>query len=295
MTEQEMGYHEVMAALPAYTTNILNAEKRTAVEAYLQRQIALFQRLDDLEKAAGVAGGVPSGHQAQGRRPVADEEPFAHVMEGRAGNQQMPDNPLLMRNSPRTYKDSRTGQRFVIPRRGTLRSDNTPRAFPTTGPSWRARMGRTLWNLLALAAVVAVMIISANQFYLQRQLTTAEEQLDLAAGASHRILLHDTTATSATRGTLFLEQQRALLLLSSLNPLSSGQTYQLWFMADDGVQYPAALLTSSAADQQLLVDLPLDATMITQVGFSIEPTGGSPQPTSGMVLEGRIDTEFRAN
>ncbi len=291
MTEQEMGYHEVMAALPAYATNILNAEKRAAVEAYLQRQITLFQRLDELEEAADVGESTSTEGRTQGRRDFAEEEQFAQVMEGRTGSQQMPDNPLLMRKSPRSYTDSRTGQRFVIPRRGTLHPDSAPRSFPTTGPSWRARTGRALWNLLALAAVVAVLIISANQIYLQRQLSSTQEQLTLAAAATQRIQLRDMTATSAIQGTLFLVNQRALLLLSPLNPLPAGQVYQLWLTAGDGTQYTAALLTASAAaDQNLFLDLPLDGATITAAGFSIEPAVGSPQPTGAMVIEGRVGT-----
>lgn len=291
MTEQEMGYHEVMAALPAYATNILNGEKRAAVEAYLQRQIALFQRLDELEEAAGVVERPPTGHRAQGGRASADEEPFAQMMEGRAGSQQMLDNPLLMRKSPRTYRDSRTGQRFVIPRRGTLHPDSAPRSFPTTGPSWRARTGRTLWNLLALAAVVAVLIISANQIYLQRQLATTQEQVRLAAAANRHIRLRDATTASTMNGTLFLADQRALLLLSPLNPLPDGQVYQLWLTASDGAQTSAALLTASVADQQRLLNLPLDAATITAAGFSIEPAGGSPRPTGAMVLTGQLSAD----
>ncbi len=291
MTEKEMGFDEVMAALPAYAAKILNVEKRTAVEIYLQRQIALFQRLDELEEAAGVVEG-PTGNRSRGRRSLADEEPFAQVMEGWTGNQQMPDNPLLMRKSPRTYTDSRTGQRFVIPRRGTLHPDSAPRSFPSIDPSWRVRTGRTLWNLLALAAVVAVLIICANQLYLQRQLTATQEQLAIAAAANRRILLHDTTAASAMSGTLFLANQRALLMLSPLQPLPDGQVYQLWLTASDSRQVSADLLTASTITaQQLLFDLPLDAATITRAGFSIEPAGGSPQPTGAMVLDGQSDIE----
>ena len=293
MTEQELSYHEVMAALPAYATNILNVEKRTAVEAYLQRQIALFQRLDELEEAAGVVEAAPAGSQTQGRRSLADEEPFAQVMEGRTGNQQMPDNPLLMRKSPRTYTDRRTGQRFVIPRRGTLQPESAPRAFPTTGPSWRTTIGRTLWNLLALAAVVAVVIISANQIYLQRQLTIAQEQLTLSSRAEQLIVLRGNRAQSAMQGTLALHTGRALLLLTQVEPLPAGQVYQLWVSLDSGERHSAALITPprTQADLQLLLPLPVDGATIVEAGLSKEPVGGSTQPTTALVLAGRVGRE----
>jgi hypothetical protein len=293
MTEQELSYHEAMAALPAYAAGILNEEKHAKVEAYLQRQIALFQHLDALEAAAGVAEPAPTGSHRAGRHQGADEARFAQLMEGQADSQQLADNPLLMRKAPRTYTDRRTGQRFVIPRRGTLQPESAPRAFPTTGPSWRTTIGRTLWNLLALAAVVAVVIISVNQIYLQRQLTIAQEQLTLSSRAEQLILLRGPSAPTAMQGALALHTGRALLLLSQVEPLPAGRVYQLWVSLDSGERHSAALITPprAPADLQLLLPLPVDAATIVAAGLSMEPASGSAQPTTALVLAGRVDRE----
>ncbi|MFJ7905678.1 anti-sigma factor domain-containing protein [Kitasatospora sp. NPDC096204] len=69
-------------------------------------------------------------------------------------------------------------------------------------------------------------------------------------------------------------QGAAGFLAAGLPPLAGGTTYQLWF-DDDGTMRPAGLLpTASGA---LMLNGPLNAA--SGVGVTVEPAGGSPQPT----------------
>jgi len=297
MAEQEMDYQEVLAALPAYATKILNEEKRAAVDAYLQRQIALFQRLDALEEAteqpASPAALPAATSESQQPAQEADgDEPFTRVMEGHAERQQLQENPLLMRKSPRSYRDSRTGQRFVIPRRDAQR-DEAARPYPMRAPSGRERVRRALWNLLAVAAVIAVLIISASQLQLQRQLTVAEAQMKLLSDAERIVLLRDATGSSAMQGTIALHERRALLVLTEVDPLADGQIYQLWLTTGDGKQHAIPLMNPAEVQRtwQHAIDLPVDAVAVTAVAVSIEAAGGALQPTAPMLLNGRVRVE----
>jgi anti-sigma-K factor RskA len=66
-----------------------------------------------------------------------------------------------------------------------------------------------------------------------------------------------------------------------------GKVYQLWFMSASGAATPAGFLTPSASGQgaQVLTGTIGTATL---VGVTVEPSGGSPAPTSTPVFALKI-------
>jgi len=301
MADQGLTYHEVLAALPAYATGILQVERQAAVDAYLQRQIALFQRLDELESAAGREETIDPDKNPpdQNDQPIHKADAFAQLMEGENQEQQLHNNPLLMRNAPQTYTDQRTGQRFVVPKRATEQGERTPRNFPAPPVSLLERLRRALWNVLAIATVIAVLLISAYQLQLQRQLTAITERAMLMSDAEEILHLAATsptanspTASPATmQATLFLRDQRALLTLRGMEALHDSQIYQFWYTTESGVQYNGGTIELQEEQgreqgrEQLLIELPMDATTIRYAGLTIEAAGGSTTPTLPMLLE----------
>ncbi|WP_328904182.1 anti-sigma factor [Streptomyces sp. NBC_00441] len=72
-------------------------------------------------------------------------------------------------------------------------------------------------------------------------------------------------------------ENAATLAVSGLPPLAGDKTYEAWFI-EDGEPVPAGLLGSSPAQGLTLLDGPVgDATA---VALSVEPSGGSPQPST---------------
>lgn len=69
-------------------------------------------------------------------------------------------------------------------------------------------------------------------------------------------------------------QDRAGFLASGMPPLTEGTTYQLWFN-DGGTMRPAGLLPTASGALMLSGAL----TSASGVGLTVEPAGGSPQPT----------------
>lgn len=312
MREEPMGYDEAMAALPAYAAGTLNAAMQAAVDEYLQRQITLFRRLDELEEAAGRPLEMERGSQsdnkhgstdavtASGEKPFApsaagrgfaEDDSFTQVMEGHMPAGQIFDNPLLMRKAPQAYVDQQSGQRFVIPRRGTLDSvDADPRSDPK-----RRRRVRLIWGVLALATAMAVFVIALYQRNLQQQLVTMQTalngmqgQMQIVSSANRALSLR--AESPAVQGTLLLREQQALFSISGLQPLAERERYQLWLQTRDGTYRAAAMLppVQQGATHWLSFDLPLAGTEITGAGVSIEPAGGSVQPTLPMVVESRL-------
>ncbi|GJF33817.1 hypothetical protein KNE206_65170 [Kitasatospora sp. NE20-6] len=90
-----------------------------------------------------------------------------------------------------------------------------------------------------------------------------------------------TAADGEGTGTAVWSESRnqAGFLTTGLPPLPSGTTYELWF-ADGGAFRPAGLMASAQGAR--LLEGPLGQA--TGIGVTLEPAGGSPQPTSDPVL-----------
>ncbi|SDK14865.1 anti-sigma factor [Streptomyces indicus] len=85
--------------------------------------------------------------------------------------------------------------------------------------------------------------------------------------------------TGGARGTVVVSRarDRAAFLASGLPALPDGKVYQLWF--DDGdAMRPAGLLGGTGSGQAVLLDGRIDGA--GGMGLTVEPAGGSPQPTT---------------
>ncbi|MFR9676569.1 anti-sigma factor domain-containing protein [Streptomyces sp. TR06-5] len=72
-------------------------------------------------------------------------------------------------------------------------------------------------------------------------------------------------------------EDRAAFVASGLPEAPRGKVYQLWF-SENGAMRPAGLLDGASQGSSVLMDGPVgDASAM---GITLEPAGGSPQPTS---------------
>lgn len=86
-----------------------------------------------------------------------------------------------------------------------------------------------------------------------------------------------------------VRQQRAMLHAFHLPPAPAGRAYQLWVLR--GSEAISARVFNSDADGHALVEgieLPSSPAGITKVAITIEPAGGSPQPTSTPIMAGDL-------
>ncbi|MFD5135390.1 anti-sigma factor domain-containing protein [Streptomyces sp. NPDC058378] len=166
---------------------------------------------------------------------------------------------------------------------------------PASGRSARAggspgRAGR--WSTYALAACVAAAAAFGGVAVWQNQVAQDARQ-EAARAAQHneqvaRVLTAPDAATSAAdlgngaRGTVVVSQSvnRAVFLASDMARPPGGKVYQLWF-DDAGTMRSAGLMDPSATDDAVLLDGPVDRA--SGMGITVEPAGGSEQPTSDPV------------
>lgn len=136
-----------------------------------------------------------------------------------------------------------------------------------------ARSSRRLTLLAAAAAAVAVvMALVVGPFRGEAPMTPAT--IAAAADAErYEVRVGEATATIIVSRSL----DRAAIETTDMSPAPDGQDYQLWFAHADGTVVDAGLMPHTDDPAMVLKDALGDAV---GVGLTMEPAGGSPQPTS---------------
>jgi anti-sigma-K factor RskA len=180
-------------------------------------------------------------------------------------------------------------------RQGVLAAAALTRQLPPTGrsPLPRARGSRRrplsraglTAGILALAAAVAFLLVM--QLSTSRQLQQARQDNSaiaavIAAPDAHIESLPATAGGTVT-AVMSLRQEEAVVTTSDLPALPGTRVYQLWVMTSSGAAESAGLLTvtSSGSTAPALAGgvLPGD-----RLGITVEPAGGTPQPTTTPVV-----------
>ncbi|MEU2507318.1 anti-sigma factor [Streptomyces sp. NPDC007863] len=162
-----------------------------------------------------------------------------------------------------------------------------PATRPATGIARRLRRRAVPLALAAsIAAAVAFAGLAAWQQQgnedARRRALQAERRLEVVSGvlaAPDARTVHGRTTNGALATVVTSDRQnRAVFTATGLPAPAPGHTYQLW-LDHEGTMRPAGLLGS---DGTVLVDGdPADATA---VGLTLEPDGGSAQPTTQPLL-----------
>jgi anti-sigma-K factor RskA len=169
----------------------------------------------------------------------------------------------------------------------------------SAGPVARARRAVLLPVGLAIA-LAASLLLSVGLFLktrsLEDTLALREQRLTEREATLNELLepavqLTTLTATGAAPPVVQVFWNRASHALTlhtfRLKPAPSGQVYQLWLMRKQGKPIPSALFNTEESGHQLVrgVRVPADEE-IGGFALTLEPAGGSPQPTSTPIVFG---------
>jgi anti-sigma-K factor RskA len=149
----------------------------------------------------------------------------------------------------------------------------------------RARAARSVWQLVAAACALVAIAVSGWGYAQHRnadRAASAQSTVQQLLQASD--LRATTTALAQGSGTVLYSAQehRVVLIGHGMPTLASGKTYQLWMLSADGKAVSGGTFkTDSAGDAQ--VPVTGDLTGVAKMAISVEPAGGSPQPTQGTV------------
>jgi anti-sigma-K factor RskA len=173
-----------------------------------------------------------------------------------------------------------------------VRSDVAPGGrAPVSATRTSAMWGTTL---AAAAAVVFALVSVIQNFGLRSDLHDAQTRVatlqtridaDRRTVARDRRMLTDLTASDAKRytvayGTVVTRGAHVYLALASLPPLAPGKVYQAWTLARGAKAVAPSVTFTPSQTGITLVPIPEDAGNLTAVAVSVEPQGGSRQPTT---------------
>jgi anti-sigma-K factor RskA len=172
-----------------------------------------------------------------------------------------------------------------------VRSDAAPRRVPASVTRSSAMWGTTL---AAAAAVVFALVSVIQNFGLRSDLHESQTRIasmqtridaDRRTVERDRRMLTDLTASDAKRytvayGTVVTRGAHVYLALGSLPPLAPGRVYQAWTLARGAKAVAPSVTFTPSQNGLTLVPLPEDAGNLTAVAVSVEPQGGSRQPTT---------------
>jgi len=159
---------------------------------------------------------------------------------------------------------------------------------------------RTFSLAAAALAIVWVVVLNVQVVRLRGEIAKLNSALAAQSNSLNQIIQKlpqttpSTTITVSLKGTkvepnaqgqLIADpgSQSAVLVVTGLPPLEPGKTYQVWLIA--GAPVSAGLLTVDANGQGVLIITSQEAIgSFKSLGISVEPQGGSPQPTGDIVV-----------
>lgn len=166
-------YDEVLERLPAYVLGALDPDEAAAMHEYIDAQRALVQSLTDADRATTLLAHAvaPSPMRADAKSRLMariEADARSHVPENVPAAPSPSDFYASRRDAQRTTEDA-------------SRSGFAPAADPET-ERWYQRVlrVRTLWNALAVASMVALLVLAVAEARHFTQLNEAHAALQAA-------------------------------------------------------------------------------------------------------------------
>ena len=150
----------------------------------------------------------------------------------------------------------------------------------------RSRPRRALVALAAAAAAVVLLGGGALGWTAVQYRADRDQARAVAADLGRVVSAPDAVTVAASSGAdeqwagtrlvVSVQQRTAVLLDTGADPAPDGRTYQLWLLRD-GRPVPAATFDAEADDPAVLRE---DMAGVTGVAVTVEPEGGSTEPTT---------------
>lgn len=159
------------------------------------------------------------------------------------------------------------------------------------GDELAARRGAPRWVVAVVAPAAAVVAFAVVALGLAvTDLSERLGQMEAASGRLTDVMTApdaEVVAVAAPDGptirvVMSASRGEAVVLVAGMDPAPQAHTYELWMIHDD-VRVPAGIFDVDHRGQANRV-ITGDMATLTAIGVTIEPEGGSPQPTSDPVM-----------
>ena len=146
----------------------------------------------------------------------------------------------------------------------------------------------SLQNLALGAAALLVIGLFSWNMLLQREVHDLHGQVaNLQDTPQSRMVALEGTgpAQQAHAEVMILEDHRAVLMAEDMPRVPEDRAYQIWVIEDD-VPKPGGLFEPRGEHVAAVVEMPLQEGDV--IAVTIEPDGGSPQPTTDPMMTARL-------
>lgn len=278
----------------AWALNALDADERARVEEQLAQDPEVAAEARSFEETAG--------ELARGLEPVPPRPELKDsVMARIARTRQLP--PPDAQDADETATASAPAENTHRAETGASdASAGSPDAEVVPLDRYRSAVRRTRWFAVAATALLVTSVAGVGLWSTERAaqqeseatieaLRSAQEDAEQEQQMVSTIMASDDatqlTVPAESGGALHLmysrDQEAMIVQAADLAELPSESTYQLWLIDEDGA-HGAGLITSPDQTVVMHDDMPPGA----QLGLTVEPAGGSEQPTTDPIAAGAL-------
>ena len=271
----------------AYALNALTPEQREAFEAKLDESETLRHEVTELADTAVVLGLAVA--------PIDPPPALKANIMGLIAS--MPQLPPLETRAPSTA-DAGASVTDIASRQktagGTPVQPSGPVEAPASAPieAPAARKAQSRWftrPAIVLAGVAAAVGLIAGGGVLVNTIgdaNTQQVQADALAAITSAEDSQQAAAEVAGGGTAKLVWSNSLgssaVMVDGLPALDSGKVYELWYIDDEGARAAGTFTVGDSGSTWRVLDGEMRAGDL--VGVTVEPAGGSEQPTTDPIV-----------
>jgi anti-sigma-K factor RskA len=150
--------------------------------------------------------------------------------------------------------------------------------------SWLARL-LPVWGLASFALIIILGIFNVSLWQRINHL-----EFLTSPGGMRAVPLSSPEAASRATGFVLIsaDGDDGALVVDGLPPLGENQQYQVWLIRDGQRTSGAVFSTDEKSYGGTRIEVSGSLLEYSAVGITIEPSGGSPQPTGTKVLGGQL-------
>jgi anti-sigma-K factor RskA len=153
--------------------------------------------------------------------------------------------------------------------------------------SWRPRMGVALAGAVACVLAVAAIVAGISAYGMHSRLDQDQghdHAVAMVLGAPDAKMMSTPVTTGGTATVVMSHRERALVFTAAdLRVLPSSESYELWLMGPAGNK-PAGMINVSGGGKMASPMVVAGLSSGDRVGMTVEPAGGSPHPTTPLVV-----------
>ncbi len=156
-----------------------------------------------------------------------------------------------------------------------------------TGLTFWQKLGRIFSRPLITAGAALILILAVSNVWLLNQNRRLSE---LSNQPWQVVTLVNPETSSSASGILIIDSmgQKGTLLVDNLAALGSAQQYQVWLIRSSERVSAGVFSVNQQGHASLIIQASDPLTNYEAIGISVEPFGGSINPTGARVLDGTI-------